>query len=48
MLTSLFAQKAGFGLLIIQENQTDLVWFKRLKNTHIYLTKHGKILRFLL
>lgn len=48
MLISPFAQKGGFGLLIIPENQTDLRLFKRLKNTHIYLTKHGKIVRFLL
>lgn len=28
MLISPFAQKGGFGLLIIQENQTELGWFK--------------------
>ena len=45
MLISLFAQKGGFGLL---NNTGKLNGIKIIKNAHIYLTKHGKILRFLL
>lgn len=42
MLISLFAQKGGFGLLIIQENQTDLGWFKRLKKYSYLFDKTWK------